>query len=75
VKASPHWTTRATKLLQSSVTNVVVGFAQDTHKTISGIRACSNLATKAAKAEPVLFGLAADSFNQRSGRAGRGAAD
>jgi len=57
------------------VTNVVVGFAQHTHKTISCIRACSNLAMKAAKGEPVLFGLAADSFNRRSKQARRGAAD
>jgi len=54
------WTSRATKLPQSSVINVVVGFAQHTHKTSSGIPACSNLATKAAKAEPRLFGRAAE---------------
>lgn len=39
------------KLPQSCVINVVVGFAQHTHKTNNGIPACSNLATKAAKAE------------------------
>ena len=39
------------KLPQSSVIDVAFGFAQHTHKTNNGIPACSNLATKAAKAE------------------------